>query len=106
VEQKEDAMLFAVTFTPRANTNEDREKRTLSMFTQWKPPAGYEFKSFYDYADGDGGIAIVEAASAEALLEAHAPWAATFEFRIRPVVDVEKSVGIFQKAYAWRDSIK
>jgi hypothetical protein len=74
-------MLFAVSFTPRANTNEDREKRTLSLFSQWKPPAGYEFKAFYDYADGDGGIAIVEAATAEALLEAHGPWAATFEFR-------------------------
>ena len=99
-------MLFAVSFTPRANTNEDREKRTLSLFSQWKPPAGYEFKAFYDYADGDGGIAIVEAATAEALLEAHGPWAATFEFRCRPIVDVEKSIGILQKGYAWRDSIK
>jgi uncharacterized protein DUF3303 len=98
-------MLFAVSFSPRTNTTEAQDKRTLSMFTQWKPPAGYEFKQFYDYADGDGGIAIVEAATAEALLEAHAPWAGVFEFRIRPVVDVEKSVGIMQKAYAWRDSI-
>ena len=89
-------MLFAVSFTPRANINEDREKRTLNLFSQWKPPAGYEFKSFYDYGDGDGGIGIVEAATAEALLEAHAPWAATFEFRIRPVVDVEKSVAILK----------
>ena len=66
-------MLFAVSFTPRANTNEDREKRTLNLFSQWKPPAGYEFKSFYDYADGDGGIAIVEAATAEALARSACP---------------------------------
>lgn len=98
-------MLFAISFRPRTNTNEAQDKRTLTLFSQWKPPAGYEFKQFYDYADGDGGLAIVEAATAEALLEAHAPWAGTLEFRIRPVVDIEKSTGILQKAYAWRDSI-
>lgn len=98
-------MLFAVSFTPRPGSSEERDKRTLKLFTNWKPPAGYEFKSLYDYADGDGGIAIVEAASAEALLEAHAVWAPFFEFRIRPIVDSEKAVPIFQKANAWRDTI-
>lgn len=99
-------MLFAVSFTPRANASEETDKRTLKLFTNWKPPAGYEFKGFYDYADGDGGIAIVEASSAEVMLEAHAPWAAFFVFTARPIVDSEKSVPIFQKAQAWRDSIR
>ena len=99
-------MLFAVSFTPRPGTSEDRDKRTLTMFDQWKPPSGYEFKAFYDYADGDGGMAIVEASSAEALLEAHAIWAPYFVFKIRPVVDVEKGTAIFHKAVAWRDSVR
>ncbi|HYU79780.1 MAG TPA: DUF3303 family protein [Vicinamibacterales bacterium] len=99
-------MLFAVSFTPRSGGSEERDKRTLNLFTQWKPPAGYEFKAFYDYADGDGGIAIVDASSAEVMLEAHAPWATFFLFTIRPIVDVEKSTPILQKSNAWRDSIR
>jgi Domain of unknown function (DUF3303) len=99
-------MLFAVSFTPRPGTSEERDKRTIALFTKWTPPAGYEFKAFYDYADGDGGIAIVEASSAEAMLEAHAPWAAFFQFSIRPVVDTSASVPLLQKAFAWRDTIR
>jgi hypothetical protein len=99
-------MLFAVTFTPRAGWSEEREQRTLKLFTSWEPPQGYELKALYDYADGDGGIAIVEASSAEALMEAHAIFATHFEFRARPIVDGQAAVGILQKAEAWRQSIR
>ena len=68
--------------------------------------AGYAFQGLFDYADGDGGIAIVEADSAEALLEAHAVFSAFFEFRARPIVDAMKAVPLMQKAHAWRDTIK
>jgi hypothetical protein len=99
-------MLFAVTWTPTSGLSEDRDKRTLKLFTNWQPPAGVEFKGFYDYADGNGGIAIVEATTAEALLETTAPWAAFFQFSARPLVESEKTTAIFQKAIAWRDSIR
>ena len=42
-------MLFAVTWTTRGNTSEERDRRTLKLFTNWTPPAGFEFKGFYDY---------------------------------------------------------
>jgi hypothetical protein len=103
---KEAPVLFHVTYTPRPGWSETLEKRTLAVFTQWQPPAGYEFKALYDYADGDGGVAIVEAASAEAILEAQSVFSAYFEFRARPIVDAEKAVGILQKALAWRDSVR
>ena len=99
-------MLFAVTFTPRSGLTEERDKRILKLFTNWKPPAGFDFKGFYDYADGDGGIALVEAGSAEVMLEGFAPWSPFFEFRVRPIVPVEKSTPIFEKAIAWRDSVR
>ena len=98
-------MLFAVTWVPRG-AGEERDKRTLKLFANWKPPAGFDFKGFYDYVDGNGGIAIVEAGSAEVLLEACAPWSAFFEFTVRPIVPTEKSTPIFEKAIAWRDSVK
>jgi hypothetical protein len=60
----------------------------------------------YDYADGTGGIAIVDAASAEALLEAVAPWATFFDFNAKPIVSVEVSTPIIEKSIAWRDSLK
>ena len=98
-------MLFAVLYTAR-DVTEEKEKRSLSLFTNWKPPAGYEFKAHYTLADGTGGMAIVEANSGLALLEAHAPWGPFFEFRTVPVVEVDKAVPIFQKVNAWRDSVK
>jgi len=99
-------MLFGVTWVPTSGPSEERDKRTLKLFSNWRPPAGVEFKAFYDYADGNGGIAIVEADSAEALLETTAPWSAFFAFTTRPVVPSEKASPIFEKAIGWRDSIR
>ncbi len=53
-------MLFAIVWTNRAGATEDTDKRSLKLFTNWRPPAGLDFKGFYDYADGNGGIAIAE----------------------------------------------
>jgi hypothetical protein len=99
-------MLFAIAWENRAGATEEKDKRTLKLFTNWKPPAGLDFKGFYDYADGNGGIAIAESNAAEVLLEATAPWAAYFSFTIRPIVPSDKSPAIFEKAIAWRDSIR
>jgi hypothetical protein len=99
-------MLFAVTWVPAGGASEDRDKRTLKLFTNWRPPADVEFRGFYDYADGNGGIAIVEGGSPEALLETIAPWAAFFQFTVRPLVPSEKAAAIYEKAIAWRDSIR
>ena len=99
-------MLFAVNWVNRDGATEERDKRGLKLFANWKPPAGFEFKGFYDYADGNGGIAIVEANSAEAMLEAFAPWGVFFEFTVRPIVPTEKSTPILERALAWRDSVR
>jgi hypothetical protein len=99
-------MLFAVNWVNRSGATEERDKRTLRLFRSWNPPAGFEFKGFYDYVDGNGGVAIVEATSAEAMLEAFAPWATFFEFGVRPIVPTEKSAPIFERANAWRDTVR
>ena len=99
-------MLFGVTWVNRDGASEERDKRTLKLFTNWQPPAGFEFQAFYDYADGNGGVAIVEASSPEAMLEVFAPWSTFFEFTVKPIVPVEKSVAILEKGLAWRDSVR
>ena len=103
---KEVRMLFAITWTNRGGASEDRDKRTLKLFKNWQPPAGLDFKGFYDYADGNGGIAIAEANSAEVILEATAPWATFLNFTVRPIVPTDKSPAILEKAMAWRDSVR
>lgn len=99
-------MLFAIVWTSRAGATEETDKRTLKLFKNWQPPAGLEFNGFYDYADGNGGIAIAETNSAELILEATAPWAMYLDFTVRPIVPTDKSPAIFEKAIAWRDSIR
>ena len=99
-------MLFSILWTNRAGATEETEKRTLQLFRNWQPPAGLEFKGFYDYADGNGGLAIVEANSAEAILEATAPWAMAFNFTARPIVPSEQSSAIVERVIGWRDSIR
>jgi len=99
-------MLFAIAWTNRAGATEETDKRMLTLFKSWQPPAGLDFKGFYDYADGDGGIAIAESNSAELILEATAPWTTYLNFTVRPIVPTEKSPAIIEKAIAWRDSIR
>jgi hypothetical protein len=102
---EEDKMLFAIAWTNRAGTTEETDKRVLKLFKNWQPPAGLEFKGFYDYADGNGGIAIAEANSAEVILEGTVPWATFINFTVRPIVPTDKSTAILEKAIAWRDSV-
>jgi hypothetical protein len=99
-------MLFAVNYANAAHGDEARDKRTTKLLAAWKPPTGFEMRAWYDYADGSGGMAIVDAASAEVLMEAVAPWATFFDFTAKPVVSVEVSTPILEKSIAWRDSVK
>ena len=99
-------MLFAIHYSNPAHGNEARDKRTQQMLRAWKPPAGFDMKGWYDYADGSGGVAIVETDSAELMMEAVAPWATFFDFSVKPIVSVEKSTPIFEKGTAWRDSVR
>jgi hypothetical protein len=94
-------MLFGIVYTPR-NPSEATEKRSLQLFTSWQPPI--EFKGHWALTTG-GGIAVAEAESAAAMVEAVAPWAAFFDFRVEPAIPVEDAVPIFMKTNAWRDSV-
>ena len=98
-------MLLAVTYKPKDNVTEESEKRSLNLFVNWTPPQGFEFKAHYVTGSGKG-IAIVEASSALAVLEAMAPWGPHLNFDSEPCVAIAESVPVTQKAFAWRDSVK
>jgi hypothetical protein len=99
-------MLFAVHYTSQPHGDEARDKRTFKLLAAWKPPAGFDMKGWYDYADGSGGLAIVDVPSTDVLMEALAPWSTFLEFSAKPLVSVEASTPIFEKGIAWRDSVK
>jgi hypothetical protein len=96
-------VLFGVLYTPHAGTTEETQKRSLQLFTVWSPP--FEFKVHYARGDGKGGISIVESETAEAIVEGISPWLPFFDFEVTPVVDVQTAVPLFQRGYAWRDSV-
>jgi hypothetical protein len=95
-------MLFLAIYKPHA-ASEELDKRTLQLFTNWTPP--FEFKGHWARGDGQGGVAIFEADSAEQVLEGIAPWSVFFHFEVTPAVEIQNAVPIFFKGNEWRDSV-
>ena len=95
-------MQFAAIYTLKGE-KEESAKRSLALFMAWQPP--FEFKGHWARGDGNGGIAIIEADSAVAVLEGITPWTPFFHFEVTPVVAIEEAVPVFLKTNAWRDSV-
>jgi len=95
-------MLFYVGWKPRAGQGPDTSEKGLEVFSRWAPPEGIEFKGMWGRADG-GGFCVCEAASAEAMFEATAPWAGAFlDYDIVPIVDIERAVELQNQGIAFR----
>jgi hypothetical protein len=95
-------MLFHVTWE-FIDTSEDGIRRSLDVFSKWQPPTGAEFKGFYGFADGGGGVALIEADSAAALARTSAPWAPWLRFTATPIVPIEESSAFAGAAVAFRE---
>ena len=93
-------MLFLITWDFADNTEEGQAK-TLSLFSKWQPGPAV-FQGFYGFADGGGGVAIVEAADASTLARTTAPWTPWLTFETRPILPVQESAAIGAEAIAWR----
>ena len=97
-------MLFHVAWE-FVDTSEDGEKRSLSVFSQWQPPAGAEFRGFYGFADNSGGIAIIEVDSLATLARTTAPFLPWLHFTATPIMPIEELAQIGGEAIAFRDSL-
>ncbi len=97
-------MLFHVAWE-FTDSSEAGARRSLAVFGKWQPPAGAEFKGFYSFADGGGGVAIVEAESAAALARTTAPWAPWMRFTATPILPMDEATGIAAEAAGFRDSV-
>jgi Domain of unknown function (DUF3303) len=97
-------MLFHVTWQ-FIDTSEEGERRSLAVFGKWQPPAGADFQGFYGFADGSGGVAIIEADSAETMARTTNPWTPWLRFEVTPIVPIEAATAIGHEAVAFRDSV-
>ena len=97
-------MLFHVSWD-FIDTSEEGQRRSLKMFAGWQPPDGVEFKGFFGYASGGGGVALVEAESAAAIARTTSPWTPWLRFGVTPIVPIEESSAIANEAVQYRDSI-
>ncbi len=88
------------------DTSEEGERRSLQLFQNWQPPAGAEFKGFYGFADGTGGVAIIEVDSAATLQRTIQPWVPWLRFEVTPIMPIEETAAISGEAIAWWDSIQ
>jgi len=97
-------MLFHVTWTFVA-VSEDGRRQSLKAFEAWQPPEGADFKAFFAYADGTGGVAIIDVDSAETLARTIAPWTGWLLFETTAIVPIEESAKINAEALAWVESV-
>ena len=95
-------MLFHVTWD-FIDTSEVGQKRSLQLFSKWKPGPG-QFQAFYGFADGGGGVALIEASSAGDLAKTLVPWTPFLKFSTRVVLPIQESAAIGGGAAAWRDA--
>ena len=97
-------MLFHIIweFTDRTEAG---QRRGLTLFSKWQPPAEVEFKGFYGFADGNGGVALVEAESAADLARTTAPWTPYLRFTATPILPIDESSAISAAAAQFRDSV-
>lgn len=97
-------MLFCVTWE-FIDTSEAGIRRSLGVFEKWQPPDGAEFKGFFGFTDGTGGMALVEVDSAETQARTTAPWTPWLRFTVKPIVPIETSAAIAAEGMAFRDSV-
>jgi Domain of unknown function (DUF3303) len=97
-------VLFHTTWEFHPNNSEEAIRRNLAFFSQWKPPDGFEFKGFWGFADGSGGVAIIETDSAATLAKGTAPFTPWLRFSTAPILPIEESSAIAGEAAAARGS--
>ena len=97
-------MLFHVTWE-FIDTAEESQRRSLKVFEAWQPPAGAEFKGFYGFSDGSGGVALIEVDSAQTLARTTEPWTPWLRFEVVPIIPIEEATAIGAEALAFRDSV-
>ncbi|MDQ3931855.1 MAG: hypothetical protein M3252_03330, partial [Actinomycetota bacterium] len=63
------------------------------------------FRGFYGFADGSGGVSVVEVDSAATLARATAPFTPWLRFTSAAIVPIEEAAAIAGEGVQFRDSL-
>ena len=95
-------MRFLVTWQVHGSSEADAA-RILALFAKWKPPV--ELRDWSGFADGSGGMAIVDTDDVEVLSAVSAPWSPWLSFTMRPLAPIERTAAVLAEARAFRASV-
>jgi Protein of unknown function (DUF3303) len=93
---KEQNMKFLSTWSLRTDTHREATTRFLKSGAQ--PPEGIKTIGRWHYADGSGGVHVVECDDAQLLADFAAQWSDLLEIDIRPVVEDAQAGAALMKA--------
>ena len=97
-------MLFHISHKYKAGFTHEDQKKMLEVFADFEFPAGYEIKWHVFSPDGRM-FSLVEAPSVEVVFEVVAHWSGVLlDYEVLPVVDIEATVPILEKAIAAREA--
>jgi hypothetical protein len=82
---KEQKMIFVSTWSLRTDTYRDATARFLKTGAQ--PPEGIKTIGRWHFADGSGGVHVLECDDAQLLADFAAQWSDLLEIDIRPAVE-------------------
>ena len=98
-------MQFIAIYKPRENFDESAQERALMLFTQWQPPEGFTFVQHWVRADGQGGVALVEADDTLAIHKVTTTFEPFYVFDVHPVVGLETAIPAIYQAIQWRKEV-
>jgi hypothetical protein len=98
-------MLFHVVWE-FTDQSEEADKRGLAIFANWQPPPGADFQGFYGFADGSGGVAILEVDSVETLTRTTGPFLPWMTFTATAILPIEQAAAIGAEAISFRESVQ
>ncbi|MGA9345956.1 MAG: DUF3303 family protein [Nocardioidaceae bacterium] len=98
-------MKYLVSWTPKANSNEESQARSLQVFGKWSPSEGTTFHQFLGRVDAGGGYAVVETEDPTLIAHDMAIFGAFFDMSVHPVLDIQESARIGGDAIEFRMSV-
>ncbi len=98
-------MKYVIAWETRDNTNEDMQERGLKVFSNWQPDKKVQFLEFLGRVDQRGGFAIVETKDPALVARDMATFGPFFNFELYPVLDIQDTAAISEKAIQFRHTV-